>query len=176
MENEEKVNQIARKFGLILTSSGMNMLQSAFHLEPVQISGEQMNTILRKYFKIEPISHLDGYYYLIPIYQWRQLIEYDWVDTKKWLTDKRDCDNFANAFAANISMYYEINSAGRVYGKLYSGTYKFLDYHYFNVIIDSDKKIWFFEPGNDKLTEVAYEGGMILIGGNKYEVIQFIFG
>lgn len=176
MENEQAVNNIAKKLGNLLISSGMNFLQSAFHLEPIKISGGEVNTILRKYFPTEPISHLDGYYYLIPISQFKEIIEYDWVSTKEWIAEKRDCDNFANAFSANMSMYYEINSVGRVYGKFYSGTQKFVDYHYFNVIIDSNKNIWFFEPKTDKLTEVKYEGGMILINGNKYEVIHFLFG
>lgn len=176
MNNEEKVNQIARKLGLILVNSGMNMLQSAFHLEPIKISSTEINQIILKYLPSVGISHLDGWYYLIPLYQWKQLIEFDWVDTKKWILDARDCDNFSNAFSANASMYYEINSVGRVYGKYYKGTQEFVDYHYWNVIITAEKEIWFFEPQNDKLTEAKYQGGLLLIGGNRYDPLNFYFG
>lgn len=177
MANEiEKVNQIAKKLGLILIDSGMRFIQSAFHLNPIKVSGEEITQILRKYFVSEKITHLDSYYYLIPISQWRELIAVDWTDTKKWVVDKFDCDNFSNYFAANMSMFYEINSVGRVYGKYYQGTNQFVGYHYWNVLITAEKEIWFFEPGNDKMTEAKYEGGMLLINGNKYEPVSFYFG
>ena len=172
---QQKVNSIAQKIALILIDRGISILKLAFHLDPILISNESITDTLRKYFPKEPITHLDSYYYLISIEQWKELIRADWVDTKNWLADKFDCDNFANAFASNMSMYFEVNSVGRVYGKLYKDN-KFIAYHYFNCIIDSEKRIWFFEPINDKLSEVAYQGGLILLGGDRYEPISFFFG
>jgi len=173
---DEIVNQISKKIGMLLIDNGMRFLQQAFHLAPIKVSSAEINQILRPYFPSNNITHLDGFYHLIPINQWRELIAVDWTDTKKWVLDFFDCDQFSNYFSANMAMFYEINSVGRVYGKLWKGTDQFVDYHYFNVIIDSDKKIWFFEPASDKMSEVAYQGGMLLIGGNRYECISFVFG
>ena len=169
---QEQVNHFAKKLGLLLVDNGMKFLESVFHLNPVSITGGEVNIILNKYFSL-PITHFDNKYNCIDWVTWQDLFVYDWVDTKIWILDYRDCDNFANAFSANMSMFYEINSVGRVYGKFYSGT-TFAGYHYWNVIITSDKKIYFFEPSSDKW--VKYEGGLLMIGGNKYEPISFVFG
>ena len=170
----QQINQLKRKLGELCAQLSIKYLQEAFHLTPLKISSSEINVIIRKYFPTQKISHLDGKYWLLPWWQWQDLINVDWVSTKKWVAEKFDCDNFANAFASNMAMYYEINSAMRVYGKLYEGTEKFLDYHYWNGIITSNKEIYFLEPQSDLWTK--YEGGMLLIGGNKYEVTQFILG
>jgi len=176
MDDTQPVNEIARKLGNLLINKGIDILVSSFHLEPVKVSSDEITQTIKQYFPSAPITHLDSWYYLIPIFQWKQIIESDWISEKKWIIDARDCDNFANAFAANASMYFLLNSVGRVYGKLYKGTNQFLVYHYWNVIITPDKKIWFFEPHSDKLEETNYQGGMLLIGGNLYVPISFMFG
>lgn len=170
----EQVNNIAKQLGLLLVDNGIKFLESAFHLAPISVGVLEVNTILKDYFPNTPIGHFDGKYNLITWEQWEQLLLYDWTDTKKWILDYRDCDNFANSFAANMSMFYEINSAGRVYGRLYRGLNEFLDFHYWNVVITSDRSIYFIEPNTDKWTK--YEGGTLVIGGNKYEVVSFTFG
>lgn len=175
MANQQQVNEIARKLALLLIDNGMKILQSAFHLTPIKMSYGDMDTILKKHFSTAPITHLDTSYNLLPAPQWRELIRVDWVDTKKWILHYRDCDNFSEAFAANMSMFFEINSAGRVYGDLYRGnTNELVGRHYWNVFVTSDKEIFFLEPNSDALTK--YEGGTLLIGGNRYEVISFRFG
>lgn len=176
MENEQKVNQLARKIGTTLIDSGMKFIQSSFHLEPIKKTSGDISALFKKYLPGIPINHLDNNYYTVPISQWKQMIEVDWTETKKWVEDKFDCDNFANYFSANMAMFYEINSVGRVYGKYYKGTQQFVDYHYWNVIITSDNEVYFFEPISGKLSEVKYEGGMILINGNKYEPISIYLG
>lgn len=176
MANETQVNNIAKQIGILLIDNGMKMIQSAFKLNPIKVTGAEITQAIVKYLPSVNLTHLDDWYYLIPISQWKELIAVDWTDTKKWVIDKFDCDNFGNYFSANMAMFYEINSAGRVYGKFYRGTQNFVGYHYWNIIIDSNKDIWFFEPESDKMTEVAYKGGQILIGGNKYEVISIWLG
>jgi hypothetical protein len=172
--DQQQVNQISKQIGLLLVNNGIKFLEQAYHLVPISVPSSDINTIMRQYFPSTPITHFDGKYNLIDWTQWQDLLLYDWVDTKKWVLDYRDCDNFANAFSANMSMFYEINSAARVYGKLYRGLTDFVGYHYFNVIITSDKSVYFLEPNTDKW--VKYEGGEIIIGGNKYEAISFVFG
>jgi hypothetical protein len=172
----QQVDEFWLKLALILIDKGMGMLKKAFHLSPSVLTADEITQILRKYFPTQSIVHLDNRYQVIPIEQWRELIRADWTDTKNWVLDFADCDNFANYFSANMSMFYEINSVGRVYGKLYKGTDKFLGYHYWNVIITSNKEIWFFEPQSDKLEETNYQGGTLLLGGNKYEPLSFMFG
>ena len=168
------LQEIAYKLGLMLIDRGMSILSSTFGLSPIKVSSTEITGIIKKAFPSSSVSHLDNYYYLISADQWKKIIEIDWVDTKDWLKEKRDCDNFANAFCSNASMFYEVNSAGRVYGKLYRGTQEFVGYHYWNVLITDKKEIYFLEPMNDKITK--YEGGMLLIGTDKYEPVSFYFG
>lgn len=177
MANEElikQVSQIQRKLANVSIEIAKRYLKEAFHLTPQRFSLNDITAVLRQYFPTHKITHKDYYYYLLPWWQWKDLIEVDWIDKKKQIEDRYDCDNKSDAFSSNMSFYFDINSAGQAYGKLYQGTDKFLDYHYWNVIITSNKEIYFLETGNDKWTK--YEGGMLLIGGNLYEPINFVFG
>ena len=176
MADQTQVKNITLQLGLLLINNGMKFIQSAFHLNPIKVSSADITQAITKYLPSVNLTHLDDFYALIPISQWKELIAVDWTDTKKWVTDVFDCDNFSNYFSANIACFYEINSAGRVYGKFYRGTQTFVGYHYWNIIIDANKDIWFFEPESDKMTEMPYKGGQILISGNKYELISIWIG
>ncbi len=174
--SEKAVNKLALKLGNTLIDSGMKMIASAFHIKSKKIDGDKITSVVKQYFPKARITHLDRYYYTIPIETWRELISYDWLKTKKWVAEKRDCDNFSNAFASNMSMFYEINSVGRVYGKLYTKEGDFIAWHYWNVIIDNMNRLWFFEPRRDKLAESWYRGGDVIVGLFKYEPVHFYFG
>ncbi len=177
MANENQIQQVnflLKKIGLGFIDLGMYYLQKSFHLSPLKVGNDFVNQAIKQYNPTQPIVHFDSHYYLISIEQWQEIIKADWIDTRKWLLDKRDCDNLANAFASNASMYYEINSAGRVYGKLFDINGKFINWHYWNVVILPDKRVYFIEPMNDGVVE--YKGGIVVIKNGKYEPHSYVFG
>ena len=49
--DEKQVNLIARKFGQTLCVSGMKMLKSAFKLNPVKVSVDEIRLFLLSLFK-----------------------------------------------------------------------------------------------------------------------------
>jgi len=156
-----KVNKIARKMGTTLTTAGIKMIRSAFDISPIKITNTDLYAFLRDITdnKLNYISLADQNYYLIPWEQWKEIIEVDWTDKKKYLKDRFDCDNFAFLFAARMAEIYDINSAGVVHGKVNVG-------HFWNAIIvkDENLRLYYYEPMKDLYTE--YKKGSPVVMGN----------
>lgn len=178
MATEQQVNQIARKFSNVLIDSGIKMGKSAFHLEPkIIIYQDFLSFIISKLPNVSTVL-LDGKYYALSFWQWKDIIEYDWIDLRKWTAEKFDCDDFARVFQAHIFEIFEINTVGTVYGKIFNkDTNAFIDYHYWNCIVSQEengaKKLYFFESENDLWIE--YNGGNIVMGNWRYEPIKIQF-
>jgi hypothetical protein len=89
---------------------------------------------------------LDGTYYATDLETLKRIIDWDWIDTRKYLVDTFDCDKFAMYFKARISIDFGVNAIGVI-----------LDYssaHAYNLVIvkDSQGVRWYlYEPQNDKL-------------------------
>ena len=93
----------------------------------------------------------------------------------KWTEDIYDCDDFARAKKSLMSLLFGLTNMGEVYGKVYNKETGELEwYHYFNVIITSDNKVYLHEP----ITGESYgveKGKSITLGNWKYEAISMRF-
>ena len=86
---------------------------------------------------------LDGKYWLTNQSNFLNIVAWDWVDSKKYLVEVFDCENFAIAFKAHVDWYFGLNQVGIV-----------IDYeaeHGYNLVIFPDGKVMLFEPQNDQL-------------------------
>jgi hypothetical protein len=86
---------------------------------------------------------LDVEYYTTDMDSLRRIIDWDWTDTRKYITDTFDCDKFAFYFKSRMAIDFGINAVGVI-----------LDYsaeHAYNLLIvkDSSVKWYLYEPQND---------------------------
>lgn len=168
------INKLRYRIAELQMEIALRQLQRAINFQSLKVTRSFINQTIKKYFPDLPITHFDNYYYLANWDIWQLINELDWVKTKKWLEDARDCDNLVNAYSANASMFWELNSVLRVYGKLYRGTTGFVNYHYWNLIILPTGELIFYEPQNGQFTN--FTGGQLLIGGKLYVPISLVAG
>jgi len=89
---------------------------------------------------------LDDKYYTTDMDTMKQIIKWDWTDTRKYLEDTFDCDKFATYFKSRMAIDYGINAIGII-----------LDYssaHAYNIIITKDSQgiRWnLYEPQTDNI-------------------------
>jgi hypothetical protein len=88
---------------------------------------------------------LDGEYYTTDMDSLKRIIDWDWTDTRKYITDTFDCDKFAFYFKSRMAIDFGINAVGVI-----------LDYsarHAYNLLIvkDSSVKWYLYEPQNDNI-------------------------
>jgi hypothetical protein len=88
---------------------------------------------------------LDGEYYTTDIDSLKRITEWDWTDTRKYITDTFDCDKFALYFKSRMAIDFGINAIGVILD--YSAT------HAYNLLIvkDSSVKWYLYEPQNDNI-------------------------
>jgi hypothetical protein len=88
---------------------------------------------------------LDGSYYTVDMDTFKKIVEWDFTDTRKYLTDTFDCDKFAMYFKSRLALDFGINAVGVV-----------LDYsagHAYNLVIlkDSQTRWYLYEPQDDSI-------------------------
>jgi hypothetical protein len=88
---------------------------------------------------------LDEEYYTTDMDSLKRIIDWDWTDTRKYITDTFDCDKFAFYFKSRMAIDFGINAVGII-----------LDYsagHAYNLLIvkDSSVKWYLYEPQNDNI-------------------------
>ena len=88
----------------------------------------------------------DGKYWLASKDIWKLLVAWDWVDSKKYMEDIWDCENYAILFKGRADYYFGLNSCAIV-----------IDYssgHGYNMIFYPDGTADIFEPQNDAFISV----------------------
>jgi hypothetical protein len=88
---------------------------------------------------------LDEEYYTTDMDSLKRIIDWDWTDTRKYITDMFDCDKFAFYFKSRMAIDFGINAVGVI-----------LDYsagHAYNLLIikDSSIKWYLYEPQDDNV-------------------------
>jgi hypothetical protein len=107
-----------------------------------------INDIYKKTFVNARWFRLDKNYYTTGYETFKKIIEWDWTDTRKYITDVFDCDDFATYFKARMAIEFNINAIAIV-----------LDYssaHAYNIVILKDcsgVKWYIYEPQTDQLFE-----------------------
>ena len=84
---------------------------------------------------------LDGKYVTANKDVWRLLVAWDWVNTRKYLEDFWDCEDYAILFKGRSVYYFGLNSCAVV-----------IDYssgHAYNLIVYPDGEAEIFEPQDD---------------------------
>ena len=117
-------------------------------------SGEMPHTA-----KME-IKALDTKFWTCNEADWKKIIDWDWTDEKRYVTEQYDCDNFAFNFKARVARKFGVNSIGLVVD--YSGG------HAYNLMVFSDGTWDIFEPQSDSWPTIGsgmykFETGYILL-------------
>lgn len=106
---------------------------------------------------------LDGQYRLTDQNNFLNIVSWDWIDSRPYITDIFDCENYAMSFKARVDEYFGLNQVGIV-----------IDYksmHAYNLVVFPDSNIMLLEPQSDKLfywtnrlvVFYALEGAFVLI-------------
>ena len=103
---------------------------------------------------------MDGKYYCPQPDDFAKIIGWDWLDSKPWIAEKFDCDEFAFAFKGRLGDLWMVNSVGLIID--WSST------HAYNVVVLADGKALAYEPQDDTIPKIGegihrLEAGVILI-------------
>ena len=182
MGTEKQVNEIARRFGMLLINSGTTMMRSAFDLKPKVYLSSDIQDKLKIILGIPAnqnanISCADGKYNVIDWETWEWIKDLDLLDQMIWIENFHDCDNFAFHFSSRASTFYLLNSCGVCFGRIYDDSGKWIGNHAFNIIAtDSGNGLEFmiYEPMNDQWKKMAGKRTRLDFGWN-YEPDWVIF-
>jgi len=96
-----------------------------------------------------------------------KIIKYDWTNTKPYIREYFDCDDFARVFKAHMLEYYMVNSVALAIGEVRDkGTLRLLGYHawnYITVVENGKLKTLLYEPQTDDLVEGRVIGSWVYI-------------
>lgn len=174
MNNQIKINRIARALGINFTVAGFKMLKSSYdNLKPVKFPSRFVNDSFNKIKNI-PISQRDFHYYFT---DWSNLkkmtiIIYRIIKNFKWERDRFDCDDRSKLVSALFSLLFGLNSCGEVYCKITSLKTGRTGRHWTNVIITSSGEVYLFDVDNFGLTMKLYPNKPISMGKWSYEFIS----
>ena len=88
----------------------------------------------------------DGKYYTVSEAKWREIVENDFVERKKYLVSRFDCEDYSRSFVARIIENYGLNACGIVWGWMTEG-----EYHAWNFIYTSEGRLLWFEAQSNEL-------------------------
>ena len=110
------------KLGSLLIQLGHQLLRNEYNIKPEQIidSTSLFNIVKRDTgLVIGNVSLFDTKYAILKWTDWQRIFETYWQQdcpNSPYQYEMRDCDDYAFAFASNMSMIFGINSAGVVTG------------------------------------------------------------
>jgi hypothetical protein len=86
---------------------------------------------------------LDGQYRLTDQNNFLNIVSWDWIDSRPYIKDVFDCENYAIAFKSRIDELFSLNQVGVV-----------IDYksmHGYNLVVFPDGNVMLLEPQTDNL-------------------------
>jgi hypothetical protein len=170
-EEQQKVNQVAKGMGVILSKNSDSFIRMAIKpgVKKILTKAEFQTWISSNYFA--GVSLWDERYHFVDISFWRAFTDIFWGKYEPYLSDVHDCDNYAFYFSSMASHILKINTGGVSSGSVYKPDGTFIDRHAFNGIIALDNgelKAYIFEPMKNLMTD--WKGQKTELGGWKYEV------
>ena len=172
----EKINEIARKFGTSLMDVGIKMIQSAYtNLKPTKVTFSFIQNAVTNAGLTTPIVQLDSNYFVTNWGQWEIIKDTSLVDKMIYYNEQFDCDNFSYLFSSLAALLFKLNSCGATYGAVYDNKTKVLiAYHYFNLIVTDDGKLYCYESMNDGWCLVE-KGKPIIINEWEYRPLKVYY-
>ena len=132
-------------------------LHSLIKEHQVKVTKDEANDALLKseVGKLDPIL-IDRTYTALPMAVWLQVLEWSDVDRIEYVSEVRDCDNFAIALTGQIGLRLKVNGCGIVFD--WSGK------HAYNVLLVKDTAqggiyAVVVEPQSDRIAQVGESKG-----------------
>jgi len=173
MNDKTQQLKLYKYLGQQLGIKSCQILERAFGIKPIVLTKRELTDIVKEKTGI-PAFSADLSHYFVDWKTWEQLIEYDWTDKKKYLVDRYDCDNFAGSFQARMTETYGLNTAGRLYCKVYDkDTGVIVSGHVAVLIVDKDKRVFLMESQNDKTLEINDPTQKLVVGNWRY-VLNYV--
>jgi hypothetical protein len=166
-----EVNTIAQKISGILIQNGINMYKSVTKdLIPTVYNTQQINTIILNILPNITVNQKDYNYYTTTWKDWNDLLDSTLLNLLQWISEKQDCDNHAILFSSLSIILLGMNSCGYAFGSIYNkDTGKFIDNHYFDIVVTSDKELYCVESQTYKWVKIE-KGKDIVIGTWRYTI------
>ena len=89
------------------------------------------------------IIPLDRKYFTVDVSTWRLMLERTRVDSKTYLSERYDCDDFSIALKGRIGQLFSMNTCGFICD--FSGK------HAYNCIVAADHNLYIVEPQTDNM-------------------------
>ena len=178
MTDEVYINKIARDFGISLADFGVGFVRSATKNNPLTKVG--YGTIKTNMVTAGincSTSELDSVYQTAAWPLWEELLSQAHIilGKMKWTENIYDCDDFARAKKALMSLLFGLTDMGEVYGKVYDKeTDEFEWYHYFNVAITASNQVYLHESITGESVLVK-KGEPMILGDWRYEFLSARF-
>jgi len=164
-----KIQLIHLKLGYLHYRLAHYHLNKCFKLKTKIYSKKEICDFLREQNLSKTFSLLDRKYWTIEWKDWRKIIKYDWIDKKKYIRERFDCDNFSFIFSANAGFFFGLNSCGVGFGTINNASG-----HLFNIILATDNgnlKAFIYEPIHDRW--IKYQKFEKIIIGNWYYKVNW---
>ena len=136
----------------ILENSARTMARSALDLNVDTRTSTQAREFIEPFFPQAKFVFLDGTYKTISWDNWKDIIEWDITDLKKYKSETFDCDDFAYSFKYSVLKTLEI-PCFIVHGHCYDKESNWKFGHFWNAMI-ADGKLYFYEPIYDRWAEI----------------------
>ena len=119
--------------------------------------------LLRRYPRVNPVTVLGEYgykdvvvadakYIALPKVEWEDILE-DIYDTLNPMLEYQvnvwDCDNYSTIFASILALTFYTNYSTAKYQLAFGICWS--ESHAYNCFIDSDKKVWIYEPQTNEI-------------------------
>ena len=177
---QKKIN-IFKALAVKLHNQSLIFFRRAFNLKPEKTSRAMIRAFLAgRGMPLDKVWFADHDYYYVTIEEMKDIILHDWVDKKKYLSEKFDCDDFALVFKAHLAERFNINAVGLArsvkINDLKTGKPK--GFHRANIFFADDNgviKLYFLEPQTDKVVQIWGYNELIKLTGwtNQLNVFDF---
>ena len=169
--------QMYKRLGVKLVQNGIKMLNIAFNVKLKTMSSGNLKSLLASKGLLKT-EFPDNKYWYPSIQTMRDILEYDWIDNKKYILNRFDCSSFSEVFKSHLKEIYGINCIGVVKHseQVNANTGKHIAWHRFNIIIvdNNGLEVYALEPQNDKVVKIELNKRLIF-GDKEYKIVDIEF-